>query len=76
MEKCCQCNKEKELVCCKECVNELNMNRIAESLEGDSANRFKYILDERIEKIEEKIRTFFIDKQIVCIKRGKKLTII
>ena len=74
--KCCECKKDKDLVCCKDCMEDLIVKRIAESIQGDIANRVKYMIDEKFEEIEDKVKNELKDKLLVCVKRGRKLVIV
>lgn len=73
MEKCFFCKTEKELNCCNSCATRFFMERITESFQGDTAFRFKFLLDERLDRLEEKIEKLFKDKYIVLNLRGKKI---
>jgi hypothetical protein len=48
----------------------LIMQRMAESLQGDIANRIKFMMDEKFEDLEIKIKTYFKDKHITTKRKG------
>lgn len=74
--KCKGCGSEKELHYCLECQSELFLQAMTEKFQGDVANRVKWMMDEKLEQLENNIKELLKDKQIVCIKRGKKMTIV
>lgn len=74
--KCSHCSEIKELTCCKECAWNLVIARMGESLQGDTANRIKFLIDDRIGDLENKLDMLFKDKLIVCVKHGKRLRIV
>ena len=70
---CQNCNKDKKLVCCEDCMRNLIFERINESIQGDIAERVYWKVNNRIDELEEKMELLFKDKQIVCIQRGRNL---
>lgn len=73
---CINCHENNELVCCKKCMNELIVDRIRESIQGDIANRVSFIIDEKVRELREEMQLMLKDKYIISIKRGKRITIV
>jgi hypothetical protein len=51
----------------------LIMQRISESMAGDVADRVYLKIDDRIERLEELIKSLLNDKQIIWAKKGRRL---
>ena len=63
MEKCIRCNKERDLVFCKYCANELLMLRAFDQTQ-DVADRVFWKISNRLDEYEEKIEKILQEHEL------------